>query len=156
MLHLHSGPCQLSVSQLSEEETLAFQFQSADVWKSADIHCLNRDSRGWRGRLAAPHCGNVWHRQSMHISMCTHTHTRKHRECYFRGKRRERGDGVADGSCGEKFKNSAMSLERGLKEYFPTIQWDVQTNAWPTRPSPAHTLFHQCPVNEPITECEQN
>lgn len=46
-LDLHSGPSQmcLSASQLSKEEPLGFEFESVDVWKSADSHNLNRDRR---------------------------------------------------------------------------------------------------------------
>lgn len=63
MLNLHSGPCQirLSVSQLSKEETLAFEFESADVWKSADSHYLNRDRPGERDTEAN------WHTRTMEI-----------------------------------------------------------------------------------------
>lgn len=124
MLHLHSGPCQLclSVSQHSEEETLAFEFESADVWKSADIHYLNRDRQGWRGRLkhAAEVCDTS--------NQCTHLC-----ECYLRGKKKRRGEEMADGSCGEKIKNSTMSRRKGWKNIFPHFNsgCDVLSNTWP-------------------------
>lgn len=96
MLNLHSGPCQicLSVSQLSDEETLAFEFKSANVWKSATISKETDRVRGMK-RTTHTSCGNVWHQQSMQMTVFTHSHTGKkiQRMLYKREGEEEEGKG---------------------------------------------------------------
>lgn len=55
--------------------------------------------------------------------LCAHTPTHENTENVIKEEKEEKEErGWADGSCGEKFKHSTMSLEKGLKEYFPTFQ----------------------------------
>lgn len=110
MLHLHSGPCQirLSVSQLSEEGTLAFWIKSADVWKLADSHYLNRD-RQWDEE-----CDSNKLRKCVTPAINAHygvsAHATTHR---LKSERGEEEEGRwRDGSWGERIKHLRRSRKK--------------------------------------------